>query len=274
MKILISTDIEGVAGVVAPEQVRPGNSEYEIARRWMIQEANAAIAGAFDGGATEVFINDSHATFRNLIASEIDNRATLITGKPRIYSMVAGVEFGVDGVALVGHHSQAKGRGVLAHTINSFAFVSINVNGIDVGEPALYGLLAGEKNTPIIFGSGDQYLELENKQYFPDAVWVQTKFAMSHTSAATKTIETSCQLIRQGMQLAVNKLAQQKPHPFTLSGPYTCTIEAKTPAMADMFCLLPGTSRIDGTHFQFTQNSIENVVRTVNIFSVMSAAFR
>lgn len=274
MKILISTDIEGVAGVVAPEQVRPGNSEYEKARVWMTKEANAAIAGAFSAGANEVFVNDSHAMFRNLIASDIDSRATLITGKPRIYSMMSGLEFNVDGVALVGHHSRAQGRGVLAHTINSFAFARINVNGMDVGEPSLYGLLAGEKGVPIIFGSGDQYLASENQDYFPNAVWVQTKFAMGNTSAASKTVEASCELIEKGMQDAVNQLRNGLNKPFTMQGPYTCTIQANSPALADTFCLLPGTVRLDGVQFQFTQNSIENVIRTINVFSTMSSALR
>lgn len=274
MKILISADIEGVAGVVAPEQVRPGNSEYEKARHWMIKEANAAIAGAFDAGATEVFVNDSHAMFRNLIASDIDKRATLITGKPRLYGMMSGLEFNVDGVALIGHHSRAQGQGVLAHTINSFAFARININGLDVGEPSLYGLLAGEKGTPIIFGSGDQYLASENQVYFPHAIWVQTKFAMGHTSAASKTIEASCALIQAGMQKAVSQLGTGLYKPFTMEGPYICTIQTNSPSLADAFCLLPNTSRIDGVHLQFTQHSIENVIRTINVFSTMSAALR
>src|SRR5580698_773202 len=59
-KIFISMDIEGVAGVVIPEQGQPGNLEYEHSRRLMTEEANAAVAGAFDGGATEVMVNDSH----------------------------------------------------------------------------------------------------------------------------------------------------------------------------------------------------------------------
>jgi D-aminopeptidase len=83
MKILIAVDIEGIAGVVHPEQVRPGNPEYERARRQMTAEANAAVEGAFDGGATAVIVNDSHGDFRNLLAEEIDGRAELLLGKPR-----------------------------------------------------------------------------------------------------------------------------------------------------------------------------------------------
>ncbi len=83
MKILISTDIEGVAGVFHAEQTRPGNGEYERARVWMTGEANAAVEGAFEAGATEVLVNDSHGGFRNLLPDQIDPRAQLVLGKPR-----------------------------------------------------------------------------------------------------------------------------------------------------------------------------------------------
>ena len=102
MKILISVDIEGVAGVYHSEQVRPGNPEFERARRLMTAEANAAVCGAFDAGASEVFVNDSHGGFRNMPPDLLDERAQVIQGKPRYLSMVSGVELGVAGVCLVG----------------------------------------------------------------------------------------------------------------------------------------------------------------------------
>jgi D-amino peptidase len=128
MKVLISTDIEGVAGVYHHEQARQGNPEYERARLLMAHEANAAIAGAFDAGATEVLVNDSHGGFRNMPPDVLDARARVVQGKPRYLSMVAGVEEdGVEAVCMVGYHSRAQGRGILAHTINSFAFASIRL---------------------------------------------------------------------------------------------------------------------------------------------------
>ncbi len=112
MKILISTDIEGVAGVYHAEQTRAGNGEYERARRLMTEEANAAIAGAFEGGASEVFVNDSHGGFRNLLPDQLDARAQVVQGKPRYLSMVAGVEEpGMAAVCMIGYHSRAHGRG-------------------------------------------------------------------------------------------------------------------------------------------------------------------
>ncbi|MGO1767437.1 aminopeptidase [Advenella sp. S44] len=274
MKVLVSTDIEGVAGVVDAQQVRAGNVEYERARQWMTAEANAAIAGAFDGGATAVYVNDSHGAFRNMVASDIDERAILISGKPRVYSMMTGLEFGVGGVALIGHHSRAQGRGVLAHTINSFAFARVMINDMELGEPGLYGALAGELGVPVIFGSGDQFLIQENRDLFDTAGWVETKQAMGHGSAATLTPQAACARIREGMCKAVQASLNQPMKPFVISAPYECRLQTNSAALADAFCLLPGTVRIDGVTLSFTADSIEHVIRTLNVFSTMSVALR
>ena len=148
MRILVSVDIEGVAGVVHPDHARPGNADYERARRWMTAEASAAIAGARAGGATDVIVNDSHGDFRNLLAETIDPSVRLLQGKPRELGMMAGVEDGCVAVFLVGWHAKAMAAGVLAHTINSTAFARVLVNGDEAGELALYGGVAAEFGAP------------------------------------------------------------------------------------------------------------------------------
>ena len=130
MKIFISADIEGIAGVMRPEQCSPGHAEYQLARGLMEQEVNAAIDGAFAGGATEVVVADSHAQMTNLRAENIDARARLVQGKPRGLSMVEGLEQQpFDGLFFIGYHSAAGEPGVLAHTINGRAFWRIHING-------------------------------------------------------------------------------------------------------------------------------------------------
>lgn len=130
MKVLISVDIEGIAGVFNAQQTRAGNGEYEQARRWMTLEANAAIEGAFAGGATAVWVNDSHGGFNNLLLDELDPRARVILGKPRMLGMMAGLEHAPELVFMVGYHGMAGSHGVLAHTINSFAFARVVVDGV------------------------------------------------------------------------------------------------------------------------------------------------
>lgn len=185
MKILISTDIEGVAGVFAVEQTRAGNPEYERARRWMTAEANAAIEGAFAGGAQAVWVNDSHGGFRNLLPDGLDARARVVLGKPRLLGMMAGLEQQPDLVFMIGYHAKSQTRGVLAHTINSFAFTQVWLNGVELGEAGLYGALAREYGAHVALATGDDVFADETQPLFPDARFETVKTAGGASSGET-----------------------------------------------------------------------------------------
>ena len=183
MKILISTDIEGVAGVFHSEQVRAGNGEYERARAWMTAEANAAVQGAIAGGAEDILVNDSHGGFRNLLPDGLDERARLVLGKPRYLGMMGGLEEGCDAVFMIGYHSRSQGRGILAHTINSFASPACSSTAWSWARPAC-GALAGEMGVPVILATGDDVFISETSDLFPGAQWVQTKVAHGQAAAS------------------------------------------------------------------------------------------
>lgn len=271
MKILISTDIEGVAGVVHHQQVRAGNPEYERARVLMTHEANAAIAGAFDGGATEVLVNDSHGDFRNMAAEQLDPRARFVLGKPRYLGMMAGVEQGVAGVCLIGYHSRAQGRGILAHTINSFAFRRVLFNDAEMGEAGIYGALAGEYGVPVVMGSGDDAFIEEHRPLFPQAVFVQTKRATGQTSGISLSPDEACAAIRAGVTAS---LRTQPPAPYRTATPLEVRIQTQTPALADLFCQWPTLRRLAGDEVGFGAPTIEAAVRMINCLSAMSAVLR
>lgn len=272
MKLLISTDIEGVAGVYSPEQTRMGNGEYERARRLMTQEANAAIAGAFDAGAEAVFVNDSHGDFRNLIAEQLDPRAQAVQGKPRRLGMMAGVDLGVDAVALVGYHAKAKAAGILAHTINSFAFARIAINGVEYGEAGLYGALAGEFGVPVAFASGDDVFIAETRPLFPSATFVQTKTASGNGSGVSLAPDAACAAIRAGMVQAL-RVVPARPE-LTLAAPLAVRLQTQTPALADLFSLWPTLEREAPDVIAFKAASVQDTVRTLNALSAMSAVLR
>ncbi|MCZ2499344.1 aminopeptidase [Xylophilus sp. Kf1] len=272
MKVLISTDIEGVAGVYHPEQVRPGNPEFERARLLMAREANAAVEGAFDAGATEVTVNDSHGGFRNMPPDVLDPRALVVQGKPRYRGMVAGVESGVDAVCLVGFHSMAGGRGILAHTINSSAFAGIRLNDLEMGEAGLYGALAGEYGAPVVMASGDDVFIEENRGLFPGVVWVRTKQATGFGSGVSLSPEQSRAAIRAGVHSALQ--GGVKTRPLVLSGPQRVTLRTQSPAMADLFCQWPQFERIDGVTLSFSAETVEGAVRMLNCCSAMAAMLR
>lgn len=80
MKIFISADLEGVNGVVAPEDVEEVGGGYQQARVFMTEEVNAVVSGAFAGGATEVIVCDSHNVSANIKVEQLDDRAQLVRG--------------------------------------------------------------------------------------------------------------------------------------------------------------------------------------------------
>ena len=272
MKILISVDIEGVAGVYHPQQTRAGNPEYERARRWMTDEANAAIAGAFDGGAAEVYVNDSHGDFRNLLPDLLDARAQAIQGKPRYLSMVSGVELGMDGVCMVGYHARAQGAGILAHTINSFAFAAIEFDGQPMSEAGIYGALAGEYGAPVLMASGDDLFIAENRPLFPHATFVQTKRATGQTSGISLSPAQSCAAIRAGVAQALT--TRDGAQPLVWPTPLTVTLHTQSPALADLFCQWPNFERIAPAALRFGAPTVEAAVRMLNCCSAMSAMLR
>jgi len=272
MKVLVSTDIEGVAGVVHHQQVRAGNPEYERARLLMTHEANAAIAGAFDAGATEVLVNDSHGDYRNMPADLLDARARYVLGKPRYLGMMAGVEEGVDAVCMVGYHSRAQGRGILAHTVNSFAFARVSCNGTELGEAGIYGALAGEYGAPVVMASGDDAFIEEHRPLFPHAVFVQTKRATGQTSGISLAPAAACAAIRTGVAQGLGQIALARP--LRLQLPLAVRIQTQTPALADLFCQWPALQRLAGDEVGFEAPTVEAAVRMVNCLSAMSALLR
>ncbi|MHA6846752.1 M55 family metallopeptidase [Ralstonia syzygii] len=271
MRILISADIEGVANVFHPEQTRAGNPEYERARRWMTAEADAAVRGAFEGGATEVIVNDSHGGFRNLVPDWMDPRARFVLGKPRYLGMMAGVE-GCDAVCMIGYHARAGSRGTLAHTINSFAFARVWLNEQELGEAGLYGALAGERGVPVAVASGDDVFVRETLPLLPHTTFVETKQAEGMNAGMSFSSERACDAI-----LAAVRGAVQRGHfgmPLRIKPPIVCRLQTQTPALADLFCQWPALERVDGTMLRFAADSVEHAVRMLNSLSAMSFMLR
>jgi D-amino peptidase len=187
--------------------------------------------------------------------------------------MVAGVEEdGVQAVCMVGYHSRAQGRGILAHTINSFAFASISLGEQELGEAGLYGALAGEYGVPVVMGSGDDVFIAETRALFPHATFVQTKKATGFNSGVSLSPEQSREAIRAGVIEALAARAHARPLVF--KGPQVVTLRTQSPMMADLFCQWPSFERVDGVTLRFSADTVESAVRMLNCCSAMSAMLR
>jgi D-amino peptidase len=185
MKILIAADMEGITGVVHWDQVNPNHPEYSRFRKLMTGDVNAAIRGAFAGGATSVAVTDGHSNGRNILIEELDPRATLNSGSLSPLSMVQGVDNDVDGVMFVGYHGRMGAvNAILDHTWSDEHVSGLWINGQAFGEAGLNGAVCGHFNVPVIMASGDQTLCAEVQELFGNKIEIaQVKKAVSRMSA-------------------------------------------------------------------------------------------
>jgi D-amino peptidase len=270
MKIFISADIEGVAGVVTPLQGQPGNPEYERARRLMTAEVSAAVDGAFAGGADAVVVTDAHGPGTNLLADELDPRAELIQGRPRPMNMFAGLEAGFDGVFCTGYHAGAGHAGVLSHTVSGFAFAAIRVNGMPCAEATLYGAYAGELGVPVLLLTGDDQLAEQCGPHFAGVQVAVVKHAFAHRAARALSPQFARERICASAEAAVRGAAACRP--FVIPGPWRLELDLATVAMADLAAIIPLAERVSPRTVAFAATSMQAAVRWVNTVSAMCAS--
>jgi D-amino peptidase len=245
VKIWMSFDMEGVAGIVDWDQCRPtGGARYEIGCQLMLDEINAAIEGAVAGGATEIVLNDSHGTMANLDPRRIAGGASYISGRHKPRYMMQGLDDSFDAAFLVGYHGSISGRpSTLSHTYNPEVFSAARVNGELVGESGINALVAAHFGVPIAFVSGDSVTWEETQPFAPDAVPVVTKESITRFSASNLHPTESCRLIRDGAEQAVRRVAGDGMRTPELARPATLDLEFQTGDMAEVATWARGTER-------------------------------
>jgi len=272
MRVHVSADIEGVAGVVAPAQGQAGHAEHEKARILMSLEVNALVEGLVAAGATEIVVNDSHGAMTNLLPGLIHPAADLILGKPKPMNMACGLSADFDLFMMLGHHSRAGAGGVLAHTTNGFAFREVRVNGRPCGEPAIYGAYAAELGVPVGLISGDDVTRDENIALFPDAEFVVVKTAMGQRAARQVSVERARAMLREGAIRAVERARDNRPRRW--EGPFLAEFVMNSAALADQMAVLPPARRSDATTIAFDCSSMADVIGWMAALSAMSFALR
>ncbi len=154
-KVFISVDMEGISGISGSDQLSATGAEYGRSRKLMADDTNAAIRGARAGGATQIIVNDSHGSMRNLRLEDLDPSARLISHSFKRYGMVEGLDDTFDAVIFIGYHAQAGSpNGLFAHT-GSGIVADVRVNGRSLGEGGLNTLVAAWYGVPVVLITGD-----------------------------------------------------------------------------------------------------------------------
>jgi D-amino peptidase len=247
VKVYISVDMEGVAGVNHPAPTARTDSRYPDAVALMVGEANAAIAGAFDGGATEVLVNDSHGAMFNLRPAELDRRARVLQGQ-KAWSMVEGA--GPDrgfGVALfVGYHARAgHPRGTIAHTYSGRPSET-KLNGRLVGETGINAAVLGAWGLPVGLVTGDDALAEEVADWLPWAERVVVKEAAGGSSAASLHPAAAAERIAEGAAAAVRRAmaGEAELRPLEVERPVVIEVDYVNGVCADFAAIVPGAERV------------------------------
>ena len=263
MRILVAVDMEGITGLVHGDQTTPGHPEYERFRRLMTGDVNAAVRGAFDGGADEVLVSDGHWDNRNILIEELDPRARLNSGGPRPFSMVEGIDLGIAGVIFVGYHARVgTPNAILDHTWSTGRVAGLWLNGQVVGEIGLNAAVCGHFGAPVLMISGDQSACGEAVALLGAVETVVVKRATGRTSAECLAPEVTQGMIRTAAAAALGRLRSGRaPAPFKIQPPVTVAVEFVRSEMADAAQVLPGARRPAGKRIEVVADDMPAAYR-------------
>ncbi len=253
-KVFVSVDMEGIWGVVHGDQTSASSPEYAAARRWMAEDVNAVVAGLLEAGVTEIVVNDSHGSMRNIVADQLNPKVSLISGSPKPLSMMQGIDGTYDGVVLLGYHSRAgSSQAILDHTISGSTIRAIRVNGQELPEMGLNGAIAGYYKVPVILLTGDSETCSQAHGLFGESLVTATvKEASGRYAARLLPAEEARKRLKDAAREAV--ASRGKREPFRLNGPYTFDVEFHNSGQSELPMLLPNVKRTGPRAISFVSN--------------------
>ena len=257
LKVFISVDMEGLAGVVASADVSPSGPDYPHFRTIMAGETNAAVDGAFRAGATEVLVRDSHGDKRNLLPGDVDPRARLLRGAssgPK--NMMEGIDSSFDAVVFIGYHAKAgTSNAILEHT-STGNVVDFTINGVSLPEGGYNALTAGVYGVPVVFAAGDRALveQLRGLLGPIGAVAVKEEIGDAALGMSPKRAQDE---IRLGVEQAIRNRA--KARVYRLTPPYTMVLKVK-----QGHALYPGAQKVHEGEFTFSNPDLFEILSAFN----------
>lgn len=265
MRALISADMEGATGVTCPDDVAPGSRRWEQCRALLTRDVNAAVAGLFDAGASEVVVNEAHATKRNLLLDHLDERAVALVGNHKALGMMEGID-DADAVAFVGYHTGSGCRGVLSHTYLPSTISSVRVNGTTASEGRMNALLAAEFGVPVVLTTGDDLTCQEAREWSAEVVAVK-EHVDRYTARCLSPARTE-QAIRAG---AAEGLRRHTP-PDRPAGPFTVEVDFDATHPVAAATAIPGVAAAGERGISFELPTMIEAIRCFKAVTVLAAA--
>lgn len=261
-KVYISVDMEGISGVVGDDQTSAGRAEYGRSRKLMAEDANAAIRGAFAGGATEVVVNDSHGSQRNLLPEDLDPRARLISHSFKRHGMVEGLDETFDAAIFVGYHAKADSpRGLFAHT-GSGVVKDVQVNGKSAGEGGLNTMMAQWYGVPVVMITGDDVAVEQQQEWTPNVRGVVVKRAINTRAVESRPLAEARKEIEAAARESV--AASRKPARERL-GTYKVRMQLRNFTIAEVATAFSEIQLVAPDTVEFSRNSMPEAYRIIRV---------
>ena len=265
LKVFISVDMEGISGLVTSEETSEKGPDYQLFRQLMTEEANAAIEGALEAGATAIVVRDAHGSARNILPQVLNPEAKLIrdwSGGP--LDMMEGIDKTFDAAMMIGYHARAgTPDGILKHTISGTIF-DLKLNGKAVPEAGLNAAIAGYFGVPVVLVAGDLAFTVQARELLGDVLTVAVKEGIGKAGKMIHP-EKARKMIMAATVEALKNLARFKP--FKLTPPVTMELTFTREDLVAKPALYPGAKRTGDRSVAFTHNDFIEVLK----FYVVSA---
>jgi len=258
LKVFISVDMEGLAGVVTSADVSStANGDYQYFRKIMAAEANAAIEGAYRAGATEVLVRDGHGSKENMLPGDLDPRARLLRGLstgPK--NMMEGIDSTFGAVVFVGYHAKAgTANAILEHT-STGNVVDFSINGVSLPEGGYNALVAGLVGVPVVFVAGDRAVVQQIRGLLGPITGVAVKDETNDASNGMSPTQAQDE-IRKGVEQAIRNRSSGKL--YKMAGPYSMVLKVKQERP-----LFPGAQRAREGEFTFSSPDLLEILNAFN----------
>lgn len=259
LKVLISVDMEGLAGVVTSSELTASGPDYGIFRKIMTEEANSAVQAALDAGATEVVVRDGHGSARNILPDLLHEEAHLLRGwSGGPLGMVEGIDETFDALLLVGYHAKAgTPNGIIAHTMSGNV-VDLTINGVSLPEAGVNALIAGVFDVPLIFLSGDRAMADQAHELFGDIETVSVKDGIGRAELGVHPVVAQ-KMTYEGVRRAMERIGTFQPYKF--QPPYTMELKVRR----DPEEMYPGSEKVADGEYTFTHDDLLEVIRAFDV---------
>jgi D-amino peptidase len=278
MNVFISTDMEGVSGVVGWQDVKPeGGVYYEAAKRRLTMDINAAVEGALEGGAGRILVADVHGYYTNVLYEELHPEAELVRGTPqghRHLLIMEGLDASFALVLMIGYHAQSRDwPGVLSHTYSNAFFLSVRFNGVNASEARIGAAMAGSFGVPVGMVSGDNRICAEVEEWLSGVETAVVKYAIDRYAARCVSHKKALGLIETAARRAVQRVDEFKP--FTFEPPVRLEVSFVDPSLAYRMTTIPGVNRIANDTVAYEAKDFleaHNAFRAICYVSVQGAS--